>query len=284
MAENSLPRRIVKGTQRRLSVPAPVITASPSEDSSRRSNVVLLGQTQSPQEGKQSKDNSSPNKLNQIEIDSSDSEYEGFVDIKSPSPLGGSDKGFSDLKTGKVSSVGLKSSGKASFEEPSEDCGKSGKDFSSGKGGGKGSLPQAKPVKASVTDKDLKLEIELPPGAKLVMDCEAQVLLQGIQEHLDSLKDLKIKIPETFGNALLYSKAAVRYTDVKAVRKALDSLKEHGATDGEICMIANAGPETSEEAYGLIPSLKKKRNKIGGPLAGVLATLTMLKVSQELPR
>lgn len=282
MAESNLTRRIVKGTQRRLSVPAPVITASPSEDSSHRSNVILLGQTQSPQEGKQSKD-SSLNKLNQIEIDSSDSEYEGFVDIKSPSPAGGSDKVFSDLKTGKVSSASLKASGKTSFEEPSEDFGKGGKDFSSGKGGGKGSLPQAKPVKASVADKDLKLELELPPGAKLVMDCEAAVLLQGIQEHLDSLKDLKIKIPETFGNALLYSKAAVHYTDVKAVRQALDSLKEHGATDGEICMIANAGPETSEEAYGLIPSLKKKRNKIGGPLAGVLATLTTLKVSQELP-
>ncbi|KAK8939316.1 hypothetical protein KSP40_PGU021280 [Platanthera guangdongensis] len=254
MAENSLPRRVVKGTQRRLNVPAPVITASPSEDSSRRSNVILLEQTQSPREGKQGKD-SSLNKLNQIEIDSSDSEYEGFVDIKSPSPAGGSDKGFSHLKTGKVSSADLKASGKTSFEEPS-DCGKGGKGFSLGKGGGKGSLPQAKPVKASVADKDLKLELEIPPGAKLVMDCEAAVLLQGIQEHLDSLKDLKIKIPETFGNALLYSKAAVHYTDVKAVRQALDSLKEHGATDGEICMIANAGPETSEEAFGLIPSLK----------------------------
>lgn len=115
------------------------------------------------------------------------------------------------------------------------------------------------------------------------MDCEASALLQGIQEHLDSLKDQKIKIPESFGKAILYSKAAVHYTDVKSVKQVLENLKEHGATDGEICMLANSGPETSEEAYGLIPSLKKKRNRIGGPLAIATATLAKFKVNPELP-
>ncbi|KAL0904109.1 hypothetical protein M5K25_026183 [Dendrobium thyrsiflorum] len=233
--------------------------------------------------GKQSKDSPSLNKLNQIEIDSSDSEYEGFVDVKSPSPTKGDDKGSSDLKTGKVSFAGLKSSGKTSFEKSSDDWGKGGKGFSAGKGGGKGGLPQAKPAKSTVADKELKLEIELPPGAKVLMDCEAADILQGIQEHLDSLKDLKIKIPESFGNTLLYSKAAVQYTDAKSVRHALESLREHGATDGEICMIANAGPETCEEAYGLIPTLKEKKDRIGDPLSVVLATVSKFKVNQEIP-
>ncbi|KAH0449108.1 hypothetical protein IEQ34_022908 [Dendrobium chrysotoxum] len=216
--------------------------------------------------GKQSKDSPSLNKLNQIEIDSSDSEYEGFVDVKSPSPAKGDDKGSSDLKTGKVSFAGLKSSGKTSFEKSSDDWGKGGKGFSAGKGGGKGGLPQTKPVKSTVADKELKLEIELPPGAKVLMDCEAADILQGIQEHLDSLKDLKIKIPESFGNTLLYAKAAVHYTDAKS-----------------ICMIANAGPETCEEAYGLIPTLKEKKDRIGDPLNVVLATLSKFKVNQEIP-
>ncbi|KAI0488155.1 hypothetical protein KFK09_027982 [Dendrobium nobile] len=233
--------------------------------------------------GKQSKDSPLLNKLNQIEIDSSDSEYEGFVDVKSPSPAKGDDKGSSDLKTGKVSCAGLKSSGKTSFEKSSDDWGKGGKSFSAGKGGGKGGLPQTKPAKSTVSDKELKLEIELPPGAKILMDCEAADILQGIQEHLDSLKDLKIKIPESFGNTLLYSKAAVHYTDSKSVRHALESLKEHGATDGEICMIANAGPETCEEAYGLIPSLKEKKDRIGDHLNVALAAVSKFKVNQETP-
>ncbi|XP_020581668.1 DNA-directed RNA polymerases IV and V subunit 4-like isoform X2 [Phalaenopsis equestris] len=228
--------------------------------------------------GKPSKE--SPSNL--LEIDSSDSEYEGFVDIKSPSAAKGDDKGFSDLKTGKVSSAGLKSSGKTSFEKSSDDQGKGGKAFKAGKGGGKGGLPQTKPAKSSVVDKELKLELELPPGAKLVLDCEAADILQGIQEHLDSLKDPKIKIPESFGKTMQYLKDAVHYTDVKSVRHALD-LKKHGATDGEICMIANAGPDTCEEAYGLIPSLKDKKDRIGDPLNVVLASLAKFKVNQEIP-
>ncbi|KAL0903925.1 hypothetical protein M5K25_025988 [Dendrobium thyrsiflorum] len=65
MANNNLPRRIIKETQRLLSEPgkfspfwlwglvlvAPGISASPSEDNMRYFNVMILGPTQSPFEG-----------------------------------------------------------------------------------------------------------------------------------------------------------------------------------------------------------------------------------------
>ncbi|KAF9589145.1 hypothetical protein IFM89_019461 [Coptis chinensis] len=51
MANNNLPRRIIKETQRLLSEPAPGISASPSEENMRYFNVMILGPTQSPYEG-----------------------------------------------------------------------------------------------------------------------------------------------------------------------------------------------------------------------------------------
>ncbi|KAF2594989.1 hypothetical protein F2Q70_00044416 [Brassica cretica] len=51
MANSSLPRRIIKETQRLLSEPAPGISASPSEDNMRYFNVMVLGPSQSPYEG-----------------------------------------------------------------------------------------------------------------------------------------------------------------------------------------------------------------------------------------
>ncbi|KAH7533186.1 hypothetical protein FEM48_Zijuj04G0103500 [Ziziphus jujuba var. spinosa] len=51
MANNNLPRRIIKETQRLLSEPAPGISASPSEDNMRYFNVMILGPSQSPYEG-----------------------------------------------------------------------------------------------------------------------------------------------------------------------------------------------------------------------------------------
>nr|KJB45766.1 hypothetical protein B456_007G326600 [Gossypium raimondii] len=52
MANSNLPRRIIKETQRLLSEPAPGISASPSEDNMRYFNVMILGPTQSPYEGR----------------------------------------------------------------------------------------------------------------------------------------------------------------------------------------------------------------------------------------
>ncbi|KAL3016471.1 hypothetical protein AAZX31_06G215000 [Glycine max] len=52
MANSNLPRRIIKETQRLLSEPAPGISASPSEENMRYFNVMILGPTQSPYEGR----------------------------------------------------------------------------------------------------------------------------------------------------------------------------------------------------------------------------------------
>ncbi|KAH0469543.1 hypothetical protein IEQ34_001768 [Dendrobium chrysotoxum] len=139
--------------------------------------------------------------------------------------------------------------------------------------------PSAKP---SVAKKEVKDEIELPPGAKLIADCEAADILQGLEERLESLKNLHISIPKSFPKSLQYSKEnAVHYTDKKSVKRALETLKEYGATDWEICMIANSCPESCEEAYALIPSLKNKEDQIGDTLNAVLATLAKFKVDDD---
>ncbi|KAI0492058.1 hypothetical protein KFK09_026323 [Dendrobium nobile] len=52
MANSNLPRRIIKETQRLLSEPAPGISASPSEENMRYFNVMILGPSQSPYEGR----------------------------------------------------------------------------------------------------------------------------------------------------------------------------------------------------------------------------------------
>ncbi|XP_024310543.1 uncharacterized protein LOC100832365 isoform X4 [Brachypodium distachyon] len=50
MANSILPRRIIKETQRLLSEPAPVISASPSGENMRYFNVMIFGPEQSPYE------------------------------------------------------------------------------------------------------------------------------------------------------------------------------------------------------------------------------------------
>ncbi|KAJ0081671.1 hypothetical protein Patl1_09651 [Pistacia atlantica] len=119
---------------------------------------------------------------------------------------------------------------------------------------------------------------ELPKNAKCLMDCEAAYILEGIQEQMVLLSaDPTIKIPVSFDRGLLYAKSGSHYTDPQAVRKLLDPLMEHGVTDGEICVIANICPETIEETFALVPSLKAKRSTLRGPLKDVLIELANLK-------
>ncbi|KAI0529715.1 hypothetical protein KFK09_002272 [Dendrobium nobile] len=140
--------------------------------------------------------------------------------------------------------------------------------------------PSAKPSAAKKKVKEE--EFELPPGAKLIADCEAADILQGFEARLEILKNLHISIPESFPKSLQYSKDnAVHYTDTKSVKRALERLKEYGATDWEICMIANSCPESCEEAYALIPSLKGKEDTIGDTLNAVLVTLARFKVNDD---
>ncbi|BBH00717.1 RNA polymerase II, Rpb4, core protein [Prunus dulcis] len=97
---------------------------------------------------------------------------------------------------------------------------------------------------------ELKIEQELPQSAKCLMDCEAADILQGIQEQIILLsKDPTIKIPcsnwfafRSFDKGLQYTKRTSHYTNPQSVRK--------------ISVIANVCPETTDEVFALVPSLK----------------------------
>ncbi|KAL0928083.1 hypothetical protein M5K25_002321 [Dendrobium thyrsiflorum] len=135
-------------------------------------------------------------------------------------------------------------------------------------------------AKCSVEDNDVSLEIDLPPGARLLMDCEAAHLLQQFyDDNLDIFRKNQIEMTETFDSALQYANEGVQYTNIDYVNEVLGSLRDYGATDEEICMLGNTCPETFEEALALIPSLKEKIDWIGEVLETALANLGQLKIT-----
>ncbi|XP_024961522.1 DNA-directed RNA polymerases IV and V subunit 4-like isoform X1 [Cynara cardunculus var. scolymus] len=149
--------------------------------------------------------------------------------------------------------------------------GKGGKGDKGGKAG-KGSAKKEPPPLL------LKVEQELPENAKCLMDCEAAQILQGIQEHMVLLsKDPTIKIPSSFDRALQYANRGNHYTNPHSARQVLESLKDQGLSDGEMCVIANTAIESVGEAFGLMPSLKAKKSKVKEPLRSALTELEKLK-------
>ncbi|CAI0440338.1 unnamed protein product [Linum tenue] len=107
-----------------------------------------------------------------------------------------------------------------------------GKSSSSADKGGNGSTANGKASKSKEKEPlELRLDQDRLKNAKCLMDSEAAEILQGIQDQMTLLsQDATIKLPVT--------------------------LKKHGVVDGEISMIANACPETAEEVFALVPSLK----------------------------
>ncbi|KAF5728518.1 hypothetical protein HS088_TW21G00666 [Tripterygium wilfordii] len=98
---------------------------------------------------------------------------------------------------------------------------------------------------------------DIPKNAKCLTDCEAAQILQTIQDHMVVLsKDPTFKIHESFGSGLQYAKAGAPYTNPQSVRRVLETLIPYGVSDGEISVIANVCPETVEEVFALVPSLK----------------------------
>lgn len=195
----------------------------------------------------------------------SDSDSEGFVEEVTP---------VYSKSNGKAASESLKTGGKPSSFSKGE-AGKGGTTYSAGKGG-KGSASNAMPTKS---DADLKLELDIPPNSRMLMNCEAAELLQEIHEHMAILsEDPKIKIPESFDKAFQYAKDGNHFTTAKSVKQVLDPLKKCGVNDGEICLIANIGPETIEEVYALVPSLRATRSLNEGPIMEALTALANIKV------
>ncbi|KAD0494641.1 hypothetical protein E3N88_44182 [Mikania micrantha] len=124
----------------------------------------------------------------------------------------------------------------------------------------------------------LKVEEELPENAKCLMNCEAAQILQGIQDHMVLLsKDPTIKIPSSFDRALQYANTGNFYANPHSVRQILDSLKKQDVSDGEICVIANTGIESTGKAFALMPSLKAKKSQVKEALGTALTELKKLK-------
>lgn len=169
--------------------------------------------------------------------------------------------------------VSSKSGGKG--ETPIGDWLKGGKGGKTANGG-KSSVPK-EPAKY-----ELNVQPELPKNAKCIMDCEAADILQGIQEQMVFLsRDPSIKLPVSFDKGLQYAKSGARYSNPKTVRQVLQGLKKLGVSDGEICVIANTCPETVDEVFALVPSLKAKRSKLNDPLKDILSELVKLRLPTE---
>ncbi|XP_076933791.1 DNA-directed RNA polymerases IV and V subunit 4-like [Bidens hawaiensis] len=164
------------------------------------------------------------------------------------------------------------------FDEKFETNGNGKSNGKDGKGkGGKGGSSKKEPPALL-----LKVEEELPENATCVMDCEAAQILQGIQDHMVLLsKDPTIKIPSSFDRALQYANTCNFYTNPQSVRQILESLKKHDVSDGEICVIANTGTESTKQAFAFMPSLKAKKSKVKEPLTAALTELKKLKTVTE---
>ncbi|MED6131694.1 hypothetical protein PIB30_012133 [Stylosanthes scabra] len=109
------------------------------------------------------------------------------------------------------------------------------------------------------TPSDPGVDQKLPENVKCIMDCEAADILQGIQEQMVMLsRDSTVKIPISFDKGMHYATSNSKYSDPESVRRVLQPLKGHGFSDNEICMIANLCPETTDEVFALIPSVKDK--------------------------
>uniref|UniRef100_A0A9I9CT19 RNA polymerase Rpb4/RPC9 core domain-containing protein n=1 Tax=Cucumis melo TaxID=3656 RepID=A0A9I9CT19_CUCME len=191
--------------------------------------------------------------------------------------LKGKDDSLSKLKKGRK----VQFDAQGSVDAPNSFSMKySGKNGDMGKGG-KGANTKASVAKEPQS-LELKIEQELPKNVKCqcLMDCEAAQLLQGIQDQMVFLSaDPTIKIPTSFDRGLQYAKRANHYVNAESVRPVLETLKKYGITDSEICVIANVCPDTTDEVFALLPSLKNKRSKLSEPLNNVLSELAKVKSS-----
>ncbi|RYR63238.1 hypothetical protein Ahy_A04g021037 isoform B [Arachis hypogaea] len=121
-----------------------------------------------------------------------------------------------------------------------------GSPASGGKGefnkGGKGDKVANGKANASKSPSDPGIDQKLPENIKCIMDCEAADILHGIQEQMVMLsRDSTIKIPISFDKGLHYASSNSKYSDSES-----------------ICMIANMCPETVDEVFALVPSVKDK--------------------------
>ncbi|XP_059667224.1 DNA-directed RNA polymerases IV and V subunit 4-like [Cornus florida] len=209
----------------------------------------------------------------------------GKPSLKSPASLKGKDDSSAKSKRGRKvkfdseeakTNIPSNTGGKFDFLNAKGDWGKGGKGDKIVNGG----KSPVTPVTKELAPLELRVEQELPKNAKCLMDCEAAHILQGIQEQMVMLsEDPTIKLPLSFDKGLQYARSTSHYTNSQSVRQVLDALKKHGVSDGEMCMIANTCPESVDEGFALVPSLKGKKSKVKEPLKDALSELAKLKDS-----
>lgn len=172
---------------------------------------------------------------------------------------------------GSLDTNSTKSNGKADIPSFKGDLGKAGKGEKAGSAG--------KSQKAKAPDPlELRVEQELSTKSTCMMDCEAADILQGIQENMVVLSDdPAIKLPVSFDRGLAYGQRIRLYDNPQAVEQILGPLKQHGVSDGELCMIANFPLESVDEVFAFVPSFKNRKSKLRVPLENVLAELTKLR-------
>ncbi|XP_006350243.1 DNA-directed RNA polymerases IV and V subunit 4 [Solanum tuberosum] len=199
--------------------------------------------------------------------------------LKSPASKGKDDSSVKSKRgrkvqfdsEGSLDTNSTKSNGKADIPSLKGDLGKAGKGEKAGSAG--------KSQKAKAPDPlELRVEQELPANSTCLMDCEAADILQGIQENMVVLSDdPAIKLPVSFDRGLAYAQRNRLYDNPQAVKQILEPLKQHGVSDGELCMIANFPLESVDEVFALVPSFKNKKSKLRVPLENVLAELAKLR-------
>ncbi|KAF3535597.1 hypothetical protein F2Q69_00024147 [Brassica cretica] len=146
--------------------------------------------------------------------------------------------------------------------------------------GGKGSKGRKSALSKESQPLELKTDKELPENAKCLMDCEAFEILQGIKEQMAVLsEDPSVKLPVSFDRGLEYVKYGRCYMNPQSVRQILEPLKKHGVSESEMCVIANVCPESIDEVFAFLPSMKGRKDKITEPLEEALMKLSKLKRS-----
>ncbi|XP_047317880.1 DNA-directed RNA polymerases IV and V subunit 4-like [Impatiens glandulifera] len=197
----------------------------------------------------------------------------GKTSLKSSVSANGKDSSSAKSKSGRKVQFDSEDSSEIRLNTPTKSGGKfDTSNGDSGKGGKGVKTPAAKqPL-------ELNIEKEIPENAQCLMDCEAADTVQGIQEQMVILsEDPTIKLPIYFDKGLQYAKRNDHYKTPQAARLALEPLKKHGVSDGEICLIGNLCLESIEEVFALVPSLKKKKNKLKEPLTKALSDLASCK-------
>ncbi|XP_020517454.1 DNA-directed RNA polymerase II subunit 4 [Amborella trichopoda] len=120
---------------------------------------------------------------------------------------------------------------------------------------GEGSLSREGKKSAPVVE--LNIEQELPSDSRCLMDCEAAIMLERIEEQLRTLSnDPAIKIPQSFNLGFKYAKSCTYYKKPESVKQVRELLGRYQLSDVESCLIANAHPEIVEEVYSFVPSFK----------------------------